>query len=595
MPLNSFRHAIDVAAAAVAMADIKDRKTLSLQSGPATEDQQHLISKEASTATGTGLSSLLSKINVAGHGQLTTVKPLTSPDSGRSLAVSVSDVHARNSTSAGDLEPPAIEPLDNQSRSKSLMKRLGSLLYPKKKPKGHSSNTRKPQSRGAASDLELLFAQAEATLGELLVRAGASFSARSSSDHLHHQTASSNGGAAVAAGSSSSSRAAVGHVRRNSLSRVWQQVGERVFCGSGHMSGVVEEMELRGMAPLAQPVYFGDAEEDLVLDEEYWQSLAESMLMQQRGKAQPSNAPNHHDQYEHSIIEHNIVVEASHDEYFSTQPQSHPPHEYGEEEGEEECSKSEIVPSADIIDEVSEQDMCQVAIGGTVHSSIYHRKLLPVGGDSSTRLNTTLDDSPNLVHNHQQRMAAARVRSMSSSVVDYSPPTAATEPAPTATAAIQPLEKFLWQARAGGSTSPSWWCDGSGVGPSSSSSSVPESISQPPVAGAPSCTRVSLMALLHEEKEEAAASDSPIPTSTGSTELQQQQQEEEEEESKQVVSSTLVGEDPLLCCVCMVGRKGAALIPCGHTFCRSCTKQLFAGRGACPLCNNLIAQVLDIF
>lgn len=567
------------------MADIKDRKPFSLQSVPATEDQQHLTSKDASTATGTGLSSLLSKINVAGHGQVTTVKddvPLPSPDSGRSLAVSVSDVHARNSTSAGDLELPAVEPLDNiQSRSKSLMKRLGSLLYPKKKPKGHSSSTRKPQSRGAASDLELLFAQAEATLGELLVRAGASFSARSSSDHLHHQTASS-----------SSSRAAVGHVRRNSLSRVWQQVGERVFCGSGHMSGVVEEMELRGMAPLAPPVYFGDAEEDRVLDEAYWQSLAESILMQQHGKAQPTNATNHQDQCEHSIIEHNIAVEASH-EYFSTQPQSHPP-QFGEEEGEEEeeCSKSEIVPSADINDEASEKDMCQVAIGGTIHSPIYLRKLLPVSGDSSTRLNTTLDDSPNLVHNHQQRMAAARVRSMSSSVVDYSPPTASTEPAPTAMAAIQPLEKFLWQARAGGSTSPSWWCDGSGVGPSSSSSSVPESISQPPVAGAPSCARVSLMALLHEEKEEAAASDSPIPTTTGSTELQQQQREEE---SKQVVSSTLVGEDPLLCCVCMVGRKGAALIPCGHTFCRSCTKQLFAGRGACPLCNNLIAQVLDIF
>ena len=53
--------------------------------------------------------------------------------------------------------------------------------------------------------------------------------------------------------------------------------------------------------------------------------------------------------------------------------------------------------------------------------------------------------------------------------------------------------------------------------------------------------------------------------------------------------------DPLQCCVCMVGRRGAALIPCGHTFCRSCSKQLFAERGACPLCNNLIVQVLHIF
>ncbi|XP_074576623.1 uncharacterized protein LOC141833103 [Curcuma longa] len=49
------------------------------------------------------------------------------------------------------------------------------------------------------------------------------------------------------------------------------------------------------------------------------------------------------------------------------------------------------------------------------------------------------------------------------------------------------------------------------------------------------------------------------------------------------------------CCVCMGRRNGAALIPCGHTFCRPCAREMRAGRGACPLCNRPIADVLDIF
>ncbi|KAM0835522.1 hypothetical protein ACQ4PT_062879 [Festuca glaucescens] len=41
--------------------------------------------------------------------------------------------------------------------------------------------------------------------------------------------------------------------------------------------------------------------------------------------------------------------------------------------------------------------------------------------------------------------------------------------------------------------------------------------------------------------------------------------------------------------------KGAAFIPCGHTFCRGCACELLAGRGRCPLCNAAIVDVLDIF
>ncbi|KAG0485890.1 hypothetical protein HPP92_009758 [Vanilla planifolia] len=53
--------------------------------------------------------------------------------------------------------------------------------------------------------------------------------------------------------------------------------------------------------------------------------------------------------------------------------------------------------------------------------------------------------------------------------------------------------------------------------------------------------------------------------------------------------------EPRICCVCMVRRKGAAFIPCGHTFCRACSRDLFTGRGSCPVCNGVIFDILDIF
>ncbi|CAL9748979.1 unnamed protein product [Musa acuminata subsp. burmannicoides] len=55
------------------------------------------------------------------------------------------------------------------------------------------------------------------------------------------------------------------------------------------------------------------------------------------------------------------------------------------------------------------------------------------------------------------------------------------------------------------------------------------------------------------------------------------------------------GEAWCCCCVCMGGRKGAAFIPCGHTFCRVCARELRADRGTCPLCNRSILDILDIF
>ncbi|KAG6589274.1 hypothetical protein SDJN03_17839, partial [Cucurbita argyrosperma subsp. sororia] len=50
-----------------------------------------------------------------------------------------------------------------------------------------------------------------------------------------------------------------------------------------------------------------------------------------------------------------------------------------------------------------------------------------------------------------------------------------------------------------------------------------------------------------------------------------------------------------LCCVCMERSKGAAFIPCGHTFCRVCSRELWLNGGTCPICSRSIIEILDIF
>ncbi|KAF8118514.1 hypothetical protein N665_0005s0270 [Sinapis alba] len=60
------------------------------------------------------------------------------------------------------------------------------------------------------------------------------------------------------------------------------------------------------------------------------------------------------------------------------------------------------------------------------------------------------------------------------------------------------------------------------------------------------------------------------------------------------ISTALTGNDTV-CCVCMGRKKGAAFIPCGHTFCRVCSRELWLNRGSCPLCNRPIIEILDIF
>ncbi|OVA20023.1 zinc finger protein [Macleaya cordata] len=71
-------------------------------------------------------------------------------------------------------------------------------------------------------------------------------------------------------------------------------------------------------------------------------------------------------------------------------------------------------------------------------------------------------------------------------------------------------------------------------------------------------------------------------------------EEEEETEGGGGEKGRGVGNDTM-CCVCMGRRKGAAFIPCGHTFCRVCSRELWLNRGSCPLCNRSILEILDIF
>ncbi|GMP48534.1 hypothetical protein CsSME_00015853 [Camellia sinensis var. sinensis] len=97
--------------------------------------------------------------------------------------------------------------------------------------------------------------------------------------------------------------------------------------------------------------------------------------------------------------------------------------------------------------------------------------------------------------------------------------------------------------------------------------------------------RMSLMALL-------AATDRQMGVD-GSNFVMEDDYEKEEEEEDECIGSTVVEYNN--CCVCMVRDKGSAFIPCGHTFCRLCSRELWVQRGNCPLCNGFILEILDIF
>ncbi|CAM8891303.1 unnamed protein product [Rhodiola kirilowii] len=93
--------------------------------------------------------------------------------------------------------------------------------------------------------------------------------------------------------------------------------------------------------------------------------------------------------------------------------------------------------------------------------------------------------------------------------------------------------------------------------------------------------RMSLMDLLEETDRQMGWS-----SYSGDGDEDDEEEEGEEEENNLVERN---------CCVCMVRHKGSAFIPCGHTFCRLCSRELWVSRGNCPLCNGFILEILDIF
>lgn len=107
---------------------------------------------------------------------------------------------------------------------------------------------------------------------------------------------------------------------------------------------------------------------------------------------------------------------------------------------------------------------------------------------------------------------------------------------------------------------------------------------------------MSLMDLLEESEIELERSsdvgDDGDDVEENNEKREEEEKEEEEREEEGEGSNVKVEHN---CCVCMVRDKGAAFIPCGHTFCRMCSRELWVSRGNCPLCNHFILEVLDIF
>lgn len=103
--------------------------------------------------------------------------------------------------------------------------------------------------------------------------------------------------------------------------------------------------------------------------------------------------------------------------------------------------------------------------------------------------------------------------------------------------------------------------------------------------------RVSLMALLEQtDRQWSAVAAAPSEQDPAASEPSEQDSFVPEDDAEQPGRGA-----GGCCCVCMARAKGAAFIPCGHTFCRGCARELLAGRGRCPLCNAAIVDVLDIF
>ncbi|KAL0699346.1 hypothetical protein Bca4012_055468 [Brassica carinata] len=106
-------------------------------------------------------------------------------------------------------------------------------------------------------------------------------------------------------------------------------------------------------------------------------------------------------------------------------------------------------------------------------------------------------------------------------------------------------------------------------------------------ASAPKQT-MSLMDLLEETDRQMGLTGARYAMDDEEDEYEEEEEEEEEEDGHG-------GEGEASCCVCQVKIKGATITPCGHTFCKLCSKELMAQKGHCPVCSTFVLEFLDIF
>ncbi|KAI4341594.1 hypothetical protein MLD38_026300 [Melastoma candidum] len=94
--------------------------------------------------------------------------------------------------------------------------------------------------------------------------------------------------------------------------------------------------------------------------------------------------------------------------------------------------------------------------------------------------------------------------------------------------------------------------------------------------------RFSLMDLLEQTDEQMGWSGSSYM-------MRDEDEDEDEEEEEEEV------EEERSCTVCQVKHKGARSGPCGHSFCRLCSKELRVGNGNCPACNDFNLEIVQVF
>ncbi|CAF2373242.1 unnamed protein product [Brassica rapa subsp. narinosa] len=101
---------------------------------------------------------------------------------------------------------------------------------------------------------------------------------------------------------------------------------------------------------------------------------------------------------------------------------------------------------------------------------------------------------------------------------------------------------------------------------------------------------MSLMDLLEETDRQMGLTGASYAMDDEEEEYEDDEEEEEEEDG-----GGGGGEGEVNCCVCQVNIKGATFTPCGHTFCKLCSKELSAQKGHCPVCSSFVLEFLEIF